>query len=253
MTTQIIPVEFNKDKLEQLVNRKFGELKIGVETQDKIMNTYLKIVEDNDNSNGNGKNKKDKEEKKFNYVYLHNCRVGLLNSMIGAYDGKDAALAFRAGLLHDVGKTAVRDQTVYNADNFTTKDRAKMRLHVPYTVNMIHSAFPREASIILFHHYFQNESYPTEVMIKELLEEINMDGFSEKKAKNYALDLALADCYDALVTRRNDKFEFIITPENSKEHMLDAYPDHPKLITKLYDKGIFGIDYLTLLGFDNGE
>ncbi|MBN2052879.1 HD domain-containing protein [Candidatus Woesearchaeota archaeon] len=252
MTDLKIPTEL----IENLVEEEFRILRISQEKKDKLMNLYLKIVEDKDSTHvkadmsSNGTEDSDW----FKCVYPHNLRVGLMNSRLSRALDRPAELAFTSGLLHDFGKTAIKDKTLYVVDDFNDKQKAEMRYHVENGFNIIHSAFPEEAAVILWHHYFQRNSYPRLSRIKELLGSLSLPKFFISKQlaiKRYmreGLQLALADYYDALVTRNNKKNNGVISSEDSKTFLLEEYPSHGQLIRKLYDKGVFGTDYAKILG-----
>lgn len=246
-----------KKKLEELVKQEFIDLSIDNRVRYSIMNRYLKIVEDNDQVEENNKSG---AENRFKLIYHHCLRVGLLNSKVTQTLNKDAALSLRAGVLHDIGKTTIPDQTVYDMKDFDSEKMKKMQYHVGNGFNMIHAAFPIEAAVMLYHHSFQRNSYPPEENIKELFSSISFPNvvaryFAVRKAREYGLYLALADFYDAMITRINDKFksdvgadEGMIRPEDSKNFMLEEFPQHNKFINRLYDDGVFGTDYTKVLG-----
>ncbi|MBN2458913.1 HD domain-containing protein [Candidatus Woesearchaeota archaeon] len=257
----IIPDE----DIEGLVEQEFQSLRISPEKKGKIMGQYLKIVEDKDssdvngNGNGNGNSNGNSNRQGENGLYgfkrvrPHLLRVGLLNSRASKALGRPQELAFTSGLLHDFGKTSIKDKTVYNANDFNDEHREEMKSHVESGFNMIHSAFPEEASVILWHHHFQKNPYPEVERIKELIGSLPFPRFfiskymAARRFMREGLQLALVDFYDSLVTRNNKKYDGAVKPADSYDFLVSEYPGYMRLINRLYKGKVFGQDYAKVL------
>jgi len=153
------------------------------------------------------------QERIFNYLKVlhqkdpdtaqHSMRVAFLASQIArteAIPGITPKMLLWAGALHDVGKVAIPLETLAKTEKFTKKDMKAMEPHVILGWQMLDKLHDFTAAIIVRHHQFGPKPYP--VKLPELPEWLE-----PKKAliNTAARQLALADYYDALMTRKNDK------------------------------------------------
>jgi len=158
---------------------------IGEANQEKIF-AYLNVVAD-----------------KHPDTAQHSMRVGVLAARIArvqAIPGVTPKMLLWAGCLHDVGKVVVDLETLNKVEKFTKKDMKKMEPHVIMGWQMLDKLHDYTAAIIVRHHQFGPKPYPTK--LPEL-----PDWLEPKKAliNTAARQLALADYYDALMNRKNDK------------------------------------------------
>jgi len=133
----------------------------------------------------------------------HSMRVAYLTGAIArieAVPGVTPKMGIWAGALHDVGKVGIDLETLNKVEIFTKKDMKKMEEHVILGWKMLTGLRDYTAAIIVRHHQFGLKPYP--VKLPEL-----PDWLEPRKAliNTAARQLALADYYDALMTRKNDK------------------------------------------------
>lgn len=170
---------------DQVLHTAFVDEGISEGHQDDIK-SYLKILKNRDEA-----------------TYDHSVRVGILASKIAiyaAYPGVSARMMLWAGLLHDIGKTLIPPEVLTKKANFTQEDYAAMEPHVKYGWDMLSNVHDYTAHIIVRHHQFGSNPYPK--VLPPLPNHLN--GKSEM-VQNAARLLALADYYDALMHRENDK------------------------------------------------
>lgn len=169
-------------------------------------------------------------------TYEHSIRVARLAVDIAKLLGLEPKPMFYGGLTHDVGKVNQDNELLTKKGNFDEKDREKMRSHPLDAYHFLKNVFKYTAEIVVRHHIGQKDQYPVflppECKDYPLNKRITM-GF-------YARLLAIADFYDAITKRKNEKYgEIELTPQQKKQILLDNYPDHKDLIEKFYEKGIF--------------
>ncbi|MBR9706020.1 HD domain-containing protein [Candidatus Pacearchaeota archaeon] len=176
-------------------------------------------------------------------TWEHSVRVGLIGKKIAQYTHiVEPKALFYPGLLHDSGKPLV-DSASLNAENFDEDDMKELERHVLYGYKLLKDIHPFSAAVLLFHHYFQENKYPKHLPA-------NWDnGYTEgEKAliKYCGRLLSIADTYDAMTTRTNNKFvedgtERVkkLTPEEAREKMFATNKDQTFLIEQLYKEEIF--------------
>lgn len=136
-------------------------------------------------------------------TYDHSVRVGILASKIAIYAAKpgiNAKMMLWAGLLHDIGKSLIPPEVLTKKAGFTAEDYAVMEPHVKYGWDMLSNVHDYTAHIIVRHHQFGPKPYPK--VLPPLPEHLNGRG---EMVQTAARLLALADYYDALMHRENDK------------------------------------------------
>jgi polar amino acid transport system substrate-binding protein len=142
---------------------------------------------------------KNRDEK----TYEHSIRVGILASKMAIYyakPGVNSRMMLWAGCLHDIGKTLIAPELLAKKEGFTAEDKAAMEPHVIYGYEMLQGVHDFTAAIIVQHHTFGAQPYPKFVP--------PMPGYMGPYAtiiNRAARLLALADYYDALMHRDNDK------------------------------------------------
>src|SRR5271157_2226175 len=136
-------------------------------------------------------------------TYEHSVRVGVLASKIAIYAAKpgiSARMLLWAGLLHDIGKALVPPAVLTKTSNFTADDMTAMEPHVQYGWDMLNQVHDWTAHIIVRHHQFGPNPYPA--TLPPLPEHLKDKAAMIQTAARL---LAMADYYDALKHRNNDK------------------------------------------------
>jgi len=170
---------------EQVLNDAFESEGIAQNHRDDIK-VYLQILKNRDQK-----------------TYEHSIRVGVLASKIAIYaaqPGISAKMLLWAGLLHDIGKALVPPAVLTKTSNFTKEDFAAMEPHVQYGWDMLNNVHDWTAHIIVRHHQFGPNPYPAELPPLP-------DYLSDKAEMIQTASrlLAMADYYDAMMHRNNDK------------------------------------------------
>jgi len=206
-------------RLEDRLEREFAVLNINSENQNSIM-THLGLLKAKDHA-----------------TYDHSIRVGLLASRIGKYIHLDPKALFYSGLLHDMGKLLIPPQTLQKTEEFDEQDMAEMRKHPEYTYQMLRGVHEFSAEVALRHHRYQESGYPKRLPKSKVPFSVN----TKLMIDFYGRILSLADFYDAIKSRINDKFgeKKKLTEEESRSILLMKNPDQRYLIEGLYSNGIF--------------
>lgn len=169
-------------------------------------------------------------------TYEHSVRVGVLASKIALYaaqPGISARMLLWAGLLHDIGKTLVPPGVLTKASNFTQDDYAAMEPHVKYGWDMLASVHDWTAHILVRHHQFGPKPYPALPPLPEYLAD------REEMITRAARLLALADYFDALIHRGNDKNgSKPLTAKEKREIYMRDNADQKELIEFLESVGV---------------
>ena len=174
----------------------------------------------------------------------HSMRVAVLAGAIArveAVPGITPKMLLWAGALHDVGKVGIDLETLNKVEIFTKKDMKKMEEHVILGWQMICRLHDFTAAIIVRHHQFGPKPYP--VKLPEF-----PDWLEPKKPviNGAARTLALADYYDAMMTRKNDKNKKgkgkkvkELTNLEKREQFYADNADKARLAYVLEEQGIF--------------
>ncbi len=166
--------------------------------------------------------------------FKHSLRVGLLAAKIADFCHHHGRSLFIAGTLHDVGKCQIPYEVLGKTTNWTSADTDVMQQHVIAGYNLIRDHFDFSAEIMLWHHRFQRNAYPTSVPS-------HLHEYTARTIvliHEYGRLLALADSYDAF-HRPNGKYAGVIDGKRIKELMLEHNLDRTLLIERLYHVGIF--------------
>lgn len=170
-------------------------------------------------------------------TYDHSIRVGVLASKIAIYAAKpgiSARMLLWAGLLHDIGKALVHPNVLNKTSNFSEADYAAMEPHVQYAWDMLNNIHDWTAHIVVRHHQFGSKPYPA--VLPPLPEYLN--GKAEMITTAARL-LAMADYYDALMNRNNDKNgEKPLTPKQKREIYMKDNADQKELAELLESVGV---------------
>lgn len=170
-------------------------------------------------------------------TYEHSVRVGVLASRIAIYaarPGVSARMLLWAGLLHDIGKSLLPPGILTKKAAFTQEDYAAMEPHVKYGWDMLSSVHDFTAHIIVRHHQFGPRPYPKALPplpehLKDKAEQVN----------EAARLLALADYYDALMNRDNEKNGSApLTSRQKREVYMRDNADQKDLVELLESVGV---------------
>ncbi len=168
--------------------------------------------------------------------YLHSLRVGLLAREIGRFTYHEEKPLFLAGALHDLGKCQTPLEILGKSESWSDEDQKIMHGHVLDGYRLLRGRFDITAEIMLWHHKFQENGYPEELPAP-------LHPYRETMKlliREYGRIIALADVYDAL-HRTDARFgkKRTLDGEEIREKMFVFNPDRKKLVTALYDAGIF--------------
>lgn len=208
--------------LEQKLSAAFDELRIDDAQRNRLL-AWLSVLKAKDFA-----------------TYEHSLRVGLLGWEIAQFMHLDQKALLYSGLLHDLGKSFVDENSLRKTIGFNEQDMAQMKSHPENGYKVLHGLNDFTAEVIVRHHRFQRNVYP------EQLPKFSHDYSVATKTTIdfYARLVALADSYDATSTRTNNKFGSAekLSPARVKELMFEQNPDQKKLVEELYLAGIFKLD-----------
>ena len=124
-------------------------------------------------------------------VLSHSIEVAHLAGIMASELGVDAALARRAGLLHDIGKIGIPESILKKKGKLTDEEYEVMKTHVENSIEMIHF-LPNMNYVIpavLSHHErYDGKGYP--------------GGVKGTDIPLLGRILAVCDSFDAMVSRR---------------------------------------------------
>lgn len=174
---------------------------------------------------------KDKHEATYNHV----LRVGRLASTMAEYaaiPGVTPKMMMWAGLLHDVGKSRIPVELLNKTAKFDASDREAMEPHVMHGWELLQKIHEYTAHVIVRHHRYGKAPYPKHLPpLPYHLEP------KQETIEAAARLLALADYYDALTTRKNDR-NGSLTVAEKRELYLRENPGCEALIQRLESAGV---------------
>jgi response regulator RpfG family c-di-GMP phosphodiesterase len=166
-------------------------------------------------------------------TYGHSGRVGLKGIKIAEHLGLDPTALFFPGILHDVGKIFIDPEILKKTGTFSEEDMVEMKNHPIYAYYLLKGIHEFSAQVALRHHEHQKNKYP------EILPDTTIS--TKLDPDYYAMLVSLADFYDSINTRENDRFGGRkLSWEEIKHIFISDKPDQRQLIEELYDNGIFG-------------
>ena len=129
------------------------------------------------------------------YTYTHSVNVAVLSVAIGVTNGmgRDDAESLGVGsLLHDIGKSGIPTEILHKPDKLSAPEYEIVKGHVVEGARILrtHEAIPRSASEVVLQHHerLSGLGYPY--------------GLSGVSINLFGRICAIADCYDAMTTRR---------------------------------------------------
>ena len=166
------------------------------------------------------------------YTFGHSVNVAILSSMLGMlchYTKKDLQILTLGALLHDLGKIAVDDAVLRKPGKFTPEEFDEMKKHASEGARIVDSilegteneAFHKVAVNVAHYHHerWDGSGYP--------------EGLKGEEIPIEARIMAIADVYDALVSKRvyKDKFSF----DDADKIMMESFGKHfDKRLEKYY-------------------
>lgn len=129
------------------------------------------------------------------YTYTHSLNVGVLSIGLGIQIGLDKDELFELGIgaiLHDIGKTQIPHEILNKQGKLTETEFRMIKQHVKLGYKLLKEKkyIPQKAfeSVLQHHEKLSGRGYP--------------DGLKGEEIKLFGRITAIADCYDALTTRR---------------------------------------------------
>lgn len=128
-------------------------------------------------------------------IYAHSLNVALIARMIGRWLKLDAAtldVLTIAGLLHDIGKTAIPEEILNKPDSLTDEEFEMIKSHPRKGFDILKNLNlnPRIKKTALMHHERSDGSgYPS--------------GLTDENIDEFAMIVAIADVYDAMTAARS--------------------------------------------------
>ena len=130
-----------------------------------------------------------------NYIYYHSVNVGALAVMIGARYGLKREELYgltTAAMLHDLGKKFLSPEILHGNWPLQGEERELWKKHPKLGCEFLRSAyhFPSKVhtAILMHHEWYNGDGYPM--------------GCEGESIPLYARIIKLADCYDAMVSKR---------------------------------------------------
>jgi len=183
-------------------------------------------------------------------TFLHSARVTLLSMKIAKYLGMNTKPLLFAAPRHDDGKMLVPDKVLKKKKNWGPKDSAAMKAHPVDTFKRVEPANAFSAYIAVNHHRHGLNPYPEK--LPKGTHELTLS--AKRRAFEYSKVLAIADCWDATVNRRNSRFAGQkITLNLVKEAMIHDLQRIRPMVDKLFNEKFFTEQMLakTVMGKTN--
>jgi putative nucleotidyltransferase with HDIG domain len=170
-------------------------------------------------------------------TFAHSIRVGLLAEKIAFVANRPGVvpkMLLWAGLLHDIGKALVPESVLGKTQSFSDADFAAMEPHAKHGWDLLNEVHDYTAHIIVRHHQFGLHPYPSE------LPPLPAHLIDREGSITYAARLlALADYYDAMMHRGNDKFGGAPqNPQEKREKYVRDNSDQAELVAELIRLGL---------------
>lgn len=151
------------------------------------------------------------------YTFSHSLYVGLLASLIGIkmqLSRKQIVDLTMSGLLHDVGKLDVPHEIISKPDKLSTSEFDEIKKHPMYAVNQLSKNALYSPCVLegirSHHERYDGSGYP--------------NGLKGKEIPLFGRILALADVFDALVSKRSYRDGWM--PHQAVEYMMGCSGTH---------------------------
>ncbi|MFA5930836.1 MAG: HD domain-containing protein [archaeon] len=200
---------------------------------EKLFNDYGLSEEDK------GRIRRDLEaiKAKDEETFLHSVRVTLLSMKIAKQLGMDPKPLLFAAPRHDDGKILVPNKVLKKKKNWGPEDSAIMKAHPVDSFRMLEPTNAFSAYIDVDHHRHGENPYPKRLPKGETFV---LSPKAKRLAFEYSKPLAIADCWDAAVNRKNSRFGGKrITLKLIREAMLHDLSHIQPMVNKLFEEKFF--------------
>lgn len=199
---------------------------------EKLFNEYGLSEEDKSRIRTDLEAIKVKDEETF----LHSVRVTLLSMKIAKHLGMDPKPLLFAAPRHDDGKILVPDKVLKKKKNWGPEDSAIMKNHSTQSFRMLEPTNAFSAYIAVDHHRHGENPYPRR--LPKGTHELSVK--AKRLAFEYSKPLAIADCWDAAVNRRNSRFNGKrVTLKIVREALLHDLIHMQPMVNKLFEEKFF--------------
>ncbi|MDW7998278.1 MAG: HD domain-containing protein [Thermodesulfovibrio sp.] len=161
------------------------------------------------------------------YTYTHSVNVGVLATGLGAQIGMDRDSLFKlgiGGILHDIGKSQIPHEILNKQGKLNDIEYKIIKQHVLLGYELLEKQkeFPKESLIAVLQHHekLSGRGYPF--------------GLKGEEIKLFGRITAIADCYDALTTRR--PYKPPLTPYFALSIIVREKGDHDFELLKAFIK-----------------
>lgn len=174
-------------------------------------------------------------------TFLHSIRVTLLSMKIAKHFGMDTHPLFFSAPRHDDGKLLVPDRVLKKRKNWGPSDSAAMKAHPVDSFRMLEPTNAFSAYIAVNHHRHGLNPYPKR--LPKGTHQLTLR--AKREAFEYSKVLAIADCWDAAVNRKNSRFAGKrITLDLVKEVMLHDLARIQPMVNQLFNEKFFNEEML---------
>lgn len=174
-------------------------------------------------------------------TYFHSIRTTFLAIDLARFLRMDPQPFVYGGLIHDYGKTRVSDKVLKKVGRFKNLDRAKMQVHPIDSFKHSVKKDPFSALFAGMHHMHNAKPYPSKLPVGKYPSLVGMDA----KAQEYSRVLAIADFWDAIVSRKDSSNSAsALTLSFIKARMQSGLPTLKVLINQLFEEGFFNQEKL---------
>ncbi|MDI6865147.1 HD-GYP domain-containing protein [Thermodesulfovibrio yellowstonii] len=161
------------------------------------------------------------------YTYIHSVNVGVLSIGLGIQIGMDRDNLYKLGIgamLHDIGKSQIPHEILNKQGklNDTEYNIIKQHVLVGYEILEKQKEFPTESlpAVLQHHEKLSGRGYPF--------------GLKAEEIKLFGRITAIADCYDALTTKR--PYKPALTPYFALSIVVREKGDHDPELLKTFIK-----------------
>lgn len=137
------------------------------------------------------------------YTYTHSINVGVLAIGLGIHlkmENENIQKLGMGAILHDLGKTRIPHEILNKQGRLTDTEYKTIKQHVIFGYELVkeNKEFPSEACVAILQHHekLTGQGYPY--------------GLKDNEIETFGKITAIADCYDALTTRR--PYKSALTP-----------------------------------------
>ncbi len=165
-------------------------------------------------------------------MYAHSLRVGIYAHGLAANEGEnDLKFPLYAGCGHDIGKCEVQNAYL-DSKNMTPAEFEHIKEHATRGYERLKDKFLYTSFVAGLHHSFQDHGYGID--LKEVAPK-SMPADQIKRIEAMARLVAIADFFDALTTRNNNKgyIDDPSDPDQQRTVMTAHFPDQETRISWL--------------------